>query len=264
MTTAIRRPGVARTRQRKKGRLMFSRSQYKRLFAAIVAVLLSALAIAPGVALACEGGEEPEKEGTFAIQASPTSVTKPKPKSTVTITETDPFHEATVKEIAVSGESGEFSFSVAKCVKKYAISEKCEFTVTYLGSHKANVKFVAINLEKAGSGTAGVTGTPPLEASLSELNFEKVKVGTELHKTVKIKANETVNMKAAKTEGAAFKVVSDKCNGVKLEAAKECEIEAGFAPKEVGKASGTLEVPFEVASSKELGALSLPLKGEGS
>jgi len=122
-------------------------------------VLIGTTAGPLGASVACGCGEGAPN---FAISAEPTSVTKAKPQSTVTITNINPFESASVKEILVSEKEGksQFSFSDAPCVKTYAIGENCKFKVTYAGEAKAKITFVALDEHEAGSGTATITGTP--------------------------------------------------------------------------------------------------------
>ncbi len=237
----------------------------RRISMVVVSLLLS-VQLAPSVALACEGGGE---EGpNFAIQAEPTSVTKPKPVSTVTITDIKLLGEATVKKINVTEKegSGQFSFgeysTCVKTFKKYL--ETCSFKVTYLSETKEKITFVALDEHEAGSGTATITGTPPMYAEPSPVGFGGVKVNTETHKKVKIKANETVNLKAAKVTTPPYSITTDACSEKKLEASKECEIEIGFLPKAKESYPGKLEVPYELAATKETGTLTVLLTGEGT
>jgi hypothetical protein len=237
----------------------------KRLLATIVVQIIILLTIVPGIAAACEGGGG-LLEGVFLLEVSPTVLTKPKHKATVTVLG-NAFEEGTAKIEAKGTNLSEFVYNAAKCEKKYAKSENCPFEVNYLGGKAAEIKFVARNIEGVGSNTVTITATPPLEAIPSELAFGSVTTKTESHKSVKVKALETVNLATAAIKGTgagAYKIASDACSGTKLEAKKECTIEVGFLPTEKISFNANLEVPFEVVSSKETGtSLVVPLSGKG-
>jgi hypothetical protein len=237
---------------------------YKRMLAMMIVQIIVILAVVPGIAAACEGGKE--LEGVFLIEASPTLLTKPKPKSTVTVLG-NAFEEGTAKIEAKGTNLSEFTYNATPCEIKYKLSENCKFTVTYLGAKAAEIKFVARNIEGVGSNTVAITATPPLEATPAELAFGSHTTSTETRLSVKVKAIETVNLMTTLVTGsgaAAYKVTSDACKGTKLEAKKECTIEVGFLPKEKLSFNADLEVPFEIVSSKESGtSLIVPLSGKG-
>jgi hypothetical protein len=121
------------------------------------------------------------------------------------------------------------------------------------------VLLAALNSSSVAAACAG----DPLEPTPFELRFASVKVNTEARKVVKLKANEDVNIKVVKIPVTEFKIVSNNCSSKKLEAAHECEVEVGFLPKAMSHFSGSLEVPFEVISTKGETTLLVLLTGDG-
>ncbi len=228
-----------------------------------MSVVLAATGSLPSIAAACEGGGGTPK---LSISASPTSVSIPSPKSTITITDIA-FENATIKEVIATEKEAksQWSFNVFACNGKTLESFRtCQIPVTYIGELKSKVTFEALDENELPSGTATISATPPFQTEPAELAYGSVKVGTEVKKKLKVKANEKIAIKTISSTGTAFKIAVDTCSGKTLEAAKECEVEVGFKPTEKIKYANMLRLPYEIISDKFTTTREISMTGEGS
>lgn len=244
-------------------------TQMYRLMAMILAIMLVGLPLVPGVAAACEGGGGGEAP-KLSIEASPTSVTIPKPKSEIIIRDASATENATILNVEAEEKENksQWSFNVSACNGKELVpfGPPCIIPVTYSGELKSKVTFVALDEKKLSSGTATITATPPIQAepSETELAFGSTKVGTEVKKTLKIKTHEKVAIKTISSTGPVFTIVTDTCSGKTFEAGSECAVEVSFKPTEKVKYGNTLKIPYEIVSTKFVATREIAMTGEGT
>jgi hypothetical protein len=230
-----------------------------------MSITLTLSAMLPALAAACEGGGGTTPK--LSISASPTSVTLPNPKSTITITDNSLTENAVIKSVEAEEKENAFqwSFSVTSCNgKELKPLGTCTIPVTYIGELKSKVTFVALDENGLSSGTATVTATPPIQAEPTELPYGGVKVGAESKKTLKVKTNEKIAIKTVSSTGTAFKIASDTCSGKTHEAKEECTVEVAFKPTEKIKYANTLNIPYEIVSNKFTSKREVAMTGEGS